>query len=126
MAWLLHGITRSEPGILRFDGNRLTFISKEKGSIFNASMDEISNLSFPWYYLGAGCKMRIQTTEYRLTFIEPNDSGSDIGLYTFARSEGAENLAGRKAAKSWKQILQNQPFKCVSSDKVTDIRKRIN
>ncbi len=104
VAWLLIGLTRSEAGILRFNGGRLAFIGEEKGRIFNASRAEISNINFPWHYFGAGCKLHIGATEDRLSFIEPVN-GVGVGLYNFGRGEGVSDLSGRKAGKAWKAIL---------------------
>ncbi|MGI8493952.1 MAG: hypothetical protein ACR2L1_01400 [Pyrinomonadaceae bacterium] len=103
-AWLLVGLARSEAGILRFDGGRLTFIGDESGCIFDASLAEISSINFPRHYFGAGCKLQIGVTEYRLSFIEPENSGG-VGLYTFGGSEDVSDLSGRKAGKAWKAIL---------------------
>lgn len=105
-AWLLVGLTRSEAGILKFDGKRLTFTGEENGCVFDVSRVEISNVNFPWHYFGAGCKLQIGATEYRLSFIEPENSGG-IGIYAFGGSEEVSELSGRKAGKAWKAALVN-------------------
>lgn len=103
-AWLLVGWTGSEPGILRFENERLIFTGEKTGRIFDTPLSEITNVNFPRQYFGAGLKMQIGATEYRLSFIEPENVGN-IGLYAYGRSDGVSDLTGRKAGKAWKSIL---------------------
>lgn len=106
VAWLLVGLTRSEPGTLKYEDGRLTFTDEENRCIFDVSLAEITNVNFPWHYFGAGLKMRIGATEYRLSFIEPENDGN-IGLYAYGIRKDVSDLTGRKAGKAWKSILIN-------------------
>lgn len=105
-AWLLVGMTRSLPGILKFENGRLNFTNDEQGKIFDVSLAEISKVNFPWHYFGAGLKLKVDGNEYRLSFIELDD-GNSVS-YNFLNSiENVTDLSGRAAGKAWKAILKN-------------------
>ena len=110
-AWLLIGMTRSIPGVLESTGGRL-ILTTEQERVFDVSLSEVTDVNFPWYYLGGGVKFKIGTESYRLSFVQPND-GSEIPYYLLARPEFGDPdtfspagiREGRQAGKAWKSIL---------------------
>ena len=89
-AWLLTGIVGSVSGVLELTGGRLAFMTEQR-SLFEVPLSRVSNVSFPWYYFGGGVKFRIGADRYRMSFVEPGESG-DIG-------------EGRRAGKAWQKVL---------------------
>ena len=59
--------------------------------IFDVSRESLTDVSFPWYYLGAGVVFSIDAKRYRFSFVEPGENG--------------DLVSGREAGKSWKQRL---------------------
>ena len=115
-AWLLIGLTRSEPGVLELADGVLAFTT-EGGRLFAASLSEVGNVRFPWYYFGGGVKLSIGSVQYRLSFVRPNDA-SDIPGRLMARTEDGGGAAllttgrkimdigeGRRAGKAWRAAL---------------------
>lgn len=94
--WRLYGITGSVPGVLVLSGGRLT-LAVEDGRGFDASLSEVRDVIFPWYYFGAGMKVTVSGECYRLSFAEPNGQ-RDPDL----RSDGALGGVGAKALRAAK------------------------
>ena len=91
-AWLLTGIVSRVPGVLELEGGRLAFVTTQR-RLFEVAVSEMSDVSFPWYYFGGGIKFRIGDERYRVSFVEPGDTG-DI-------------VEGRRAGKAWKKALSS-------------------
>ncbi|MEX0659837.1 MAG: hypothetical protein WD080_11945 [Egibacteraceae bacterium] len=120
-AWVLVGMTRNVPGILATDGQRLTFASAEE-VLLDSPMEEISEVVFPWYYFGGGCKLRVGDERIRLSFVRPNNApdATDTTLNA-ARDRVLGSLPGgqlhravgslrdigkgRAAGKAWRSVL---------------------
>jgi hypothetical protein len=115
-AWQLIGLTRSEPGVLELINGSLAFTTEE-GRLFHASLADVTNVHFPWYYFGGGVKLTVGSRRYRLSFVRPNDE-TDIPGRLMARSQdgGAAALLtagrkvrdigeGRRAGRAWRAAL---------------------
>lgn len=113
-AWRLHGLTRSEPGVLAFANGRLSYRT-EDGVVFDVPLAEVTDVVFPWYYFGGGAKLMAEGEAYRFSFVRPNDasdvpgrllarSGNPVGLVT-AGQKVVDIGAGRRAGKAWREIL---------------------
>ncbi len=119
-AWLLKGLTRSEPGVLELDNGRLAFTT-EQGRVFQAPLEDVRDITFPWYYFGGGAKLTVNNTRYRVSFVRPNDAsdvpsrllagaggaGAALGLLTVGRKV-LDIGQGRAAGKAWKAALASQ------------------
>lgn len=119
-AWVLVGMTRNVPGILATDGQRLTFASAEE-VVFDSPMEEISEVVFPWYYFGGGCKLRVGDERIRLSFVRSNNApdatdatlnaardlvlGSPGGQLQRAVGSLRDIGKGRAAGKAWRSVL---------------------
>lgn len=90
-AWLLTGLTGSVPGTLELSRGRLAFTGGPN-RYFDVPLDAVQDVNFPWHYFGGGVKFRIGAERYRVSFVQPGESG-DIG-------------EGRRVGKAWKQILK--------------------
>jgi len=90
-AWLLKGITGSISGSLKLKNKRLIYVTDDGQRLFNAHLSEVKDIIFPWYYFGAGVKLRIGANKYRFSFIEPY---SESGV-----------LVARDVGKEWKSLL---------------------
>ena len=91
--WRLSGLTGSEPGHLEIGLGRLIYSPMDASQPgFDVPLTEVSEVHFPWHYLGAGFKMRIGAERYRFSFVEPHNEAADIG-------------GGRVAGKAWKEAL---------------------
>lgn len=88
-AWLLLGLVKSVPGTLECVGERLSFTSASES--FTTPLDAIETVTFPWYYFGAGLVLVIEGKRYRLSLVEPGDTG-DI-------------VTGRALGQRWKARL---------------------
>lgn len=103
-AWQLIGTTRTKPGYLIKDEDRLIFEVEGK-KVFNAPMSEITDIVFPWYYFGGGVKMSVRTTNYRFSFVKPNGSMDPISRGKTGVQSIMSIGSGRKAGKAWKEAL---------------------
>jgi hypothetical protein len=90
-AWLLKGITGSVSGSLELKNKRLIYVTDDGQRLFNVPLSEVRDIIFPWYYFGAGVKLRIGANKYRFSFIEPY---SESGV-----------LAACDVGKEWKSLL---------------------
>ena len=114
-AWLMVGMTRTVPGVLRLESGRLSFTTEE-GPAFDLPLAEVT-AKFPWWWFGGGVALRVLGQGYRLSFVRPNGAqdvpgrllahvpgGEALGLATAARK--MEDVgAGREAGKAWKARL---------------------
>lgn len=96
--WLLVGLTRDLPGVLRLMEGRFTFTSYDDQLIFDAPLSGVSDVVFPWYYFGGGMKFSIGAERYRASFVRPTNAGGTI----------ADIPAGRRAGKLWKSALSSR------------------
>ena len=122
-AWIMHGITGSEPAVLELARGRLA-LTTEEGRVFEATLADVSDVTFPWYYFGGGAKLTVGGREYRLSFVRPNGArdtsarllqrlnfGGAVGvavdavaLYEAGR-KFHDAAVGRRAGKAWKAAL---------------------
>lgn len=114
-AWRLHGLTRSEPGVLALADDRLGYWTPE-GMVFDVPLAEVREIVFPWYYFGGGAKLTASGEAYRFSFVEPNDA-QPIPDHLLGRAFGAVGAAGvvvkktgdiargRAAGRAWKAAL---------------------
>jgi len=55
--WRLLGLTGSEPGYLEMKGERLIYQpADDPWPGFDLPLSEVSDINFPWHYLGGGSK----------------------------------------------------------------------
>lgn len=116
VAWVLKGITGSESaGLLRLGGGRLTLVG-ENGTAFDVPVNEVRDVSFPWFYFSGGMKLAANGETYRLSFVKPNNQNSYVaGVAANEIVPGAGMVAvadiagdirkGRAAGKQWKRLL---------------------
>jgi hypothetical protein len=88
--WLLQGLFKSTTGVLELTQDHLMF--KSAGEIiFATPLESLTDVSFPWYYFGAGVVLSVDSRCYRFSFVEPGENG--------------DLIEGRAAGTSWKQRL---------------------
>lgn len=113
-AWLLHGLFRSEPGVLQWTSDRLRFTT-ENDVVFDIEPANLFDVVFPWYYFGGGFTFRTAERRYRLSFVRPN--GAEVAVMRGAAAAGsplalvgaAEKIvdirSGRRVGQRWRDIL---------------------
>ncbi len=102
-AWLMVGATQSIPGWLQHDGTRLRlFTDSDQG--FDVAVDQITDVTFPWYYFGGGCKLRVAGRPVRLSFVRPNGAAAAARPGEALRSAAAI-APGRAAGRACKARL---------------------
>ncbi|MCW0214008.1 MAG: hypothetical protein OJJ54_11675 [Pseudonocardia sp.] len=121
-AWIIGGL-QNRPGYLVSAGGRITFTDGEPH--FDVALEEISDVTYPWYWFGGGVKLRAAGTLYKITFVRPNGMPSpDPSLVDAALSAlglgvtivtGAAHVdalrgladigTGRAATKRWRELL---------------------
>jgi hypothetical protein len=114
-AWLLRGLTGSEPGVLAAGGGRLRF-SAGSGTVFDVSAEEIMGAEFPWYYFGGGVKIRLPDRMVRISFVKPNGAEYvDARVLASAGNPAALGAAivkladvrdGRELGRHWREVLR--------------------
>jgi hypothetical protein len=92
--WLLKGIIASEEGTLTLKNGRLSFSTDKL--IFDSPLTEVYAVTFPWFYFGAGCALKINGTKYRFSFIQPGNT---------AGGEHASVSGARRKGRHWKAAL---------------------
>jgi hypothetical protein len=113
-AWLLHGATGSEPGILELVGDRLAFTTPDRQA-FDAHLGNVSDVVFPRHYFGGGMKLKVDGEKFRVSFVKPNGAevlearllaelGSPLAFLTVGQKV-SDIGTGRAAGKAWKQAL---------------------
>jgi len=120
-AWIMIGMSRTVPGILSYDDDRLRFASGEE-LVFDAAPKDIQEVKWPKIYMGSGCKLAIDGESYRVTFVKPNgapditdkllgDAGGVLGAagsvadLKEAMGSFGDIKKGRAAGKAWKELL---------------------
>ena len=114
-AWRMVGLTRSLPGVLELARGRLRFID-EDGVRFEATLDDLSGITFPWYYFGGGMKLTVHGNRYRLAFVRPNDAddvadrlasriGDDGAALRQVVVKVTDIRDGRAIGKRWRDLL---------------------
>jgi hypothetical protein len=77
-AWLLRGPAAGNVvGVLALANGRLSFTGP-RGTLFDASLPEVSEVSFPWYYFNGGLKLTVGGMHYRVSFLEPAGARSEL------------------------------------------------
>ncbi|MBW8483102.1 hypothetical protein [Actinomadura parmotrematis] len=130
LVWLMMGSTGSVPGELHLSDGRLVFEAYGRGAltggqlrelearagrpglgghldagragvVFDAPVDAVGAVSFPWYYFGGGMRLRVGEAPYRFSFLQPQNTRLPGDL------RGAGDIpAGRAAGRGWKQALR--------------------
>lgn len=120
-AWLLVGATRSFPGALSYDGERLRFASPEE-VVFDVPAASVQEVKWPKLWMGGGCKVKADGEEFRISFVKPNGAADitdkllgDVGGVLGAVGVGIDAKEalgsfgdvkkGRDAGKAWKDVL---------------------
>lgn len=100
-AWLLDGMIESIPGTLELRNRRLSFTAGGR-IVFDAPLETVSGVKFPWYYFGGGMKLQAGGQSYRISFVTPDNK--------FASAIGTEHSLsvtdGRKIGRSWQELLR--------------------
>lgn len=117
-AWYLIGLTRSLPGALQLTGSRLT-LATELTPLFDEPLQAIQGVSWPWWYFGGGCKIRVDGTGHRVSFVRPNGA-ADASIRLLIRDAGAAGAGhgleyalakmrdvqdGRARGRAWREVL---------------------
>ena len=105
--------------MLELADGRLGFTTEE-GRVFEAPLEEVTDVTFPWFYFGGGVKLTVAGTRYRLSFVRPNGAelvsarlmegvvggavGGAFALMT-ARQKVSDIGVGRMAGKAWRAVL---------------------
>ena len=120
-AWILIGMSRTVPGVLSHDNDRLRFATSDE-IVFDVSAKEIEEVKWPVYYMGSGCKLKAAGEQYRVSFVKPNgapditdeligDAGGVLGVVDTAADikdalgSFGDVKKGRQAGKAWKEVL---------------------
>lgn len=136
-AWLLDGPIHSCPGILHLADGRLTYLILEPGTfsdkgikiilarhgkpddtdldypieLFSHPTADITRFHVPWYYFSGGCKIDINQSQIRFSFLTPQNT-VDSTYYSEAFMKwmggGHKKISiaeGRKVGKQWKALL---------------------
>jgi hypothetical protein len=117
-AWYLIGLTRSLPGALQLVGSRLT-LATEFTPLFDEPLAAIERVTWPWWYFGGGCKIRVGGEGYRVSFVRPNGAMDTstrvvIGEAGAAGAGAALDYAlvkmrdvhgGRARGRAWREVL---------------------
>jgi hypothetical protein len=103
--WLLIGMTGNSPGVLELTDGSIRFTDADGQRVFEAPVGDVS-ATFPWYYFGGGCKIRVKATgvTHRISFVKPNGAGDAADLFIVGEKFG-DIARGRTAGKEWKAAL---------------------
>jgi hypothetical protein len=118
-AWIIGGLS-NRPGHLVSAAGRITFTDGEP--YVGVALDELADVTCPWYWFGGGVKLRAAGTLYKITLVRPDGMpspdpslvGGVLGLsLTIATGaapvDALRGLAdigtGRKATKQRREIL---------------------
>lgn len=96
-AWILHGLTGSTAGVLTLRNERLSFESADSRLAFDAALNEVSEIKFPWHLFGGGLTFGIGADNYRVSFVRPGN--------TTAEADFGDVTDGRENCKKWKTAL---------------------
>jgi hypothetical protein len=125
-AWLIMGSTGSTPGVLEVSGGHLRFTADGRGALtngqlaelerrtgraglgveldrgssvvlFDAPLEAVGDVKFPWYYFGGGMKLAVAKAPYRFSFLQPQNTQEWPGI------DGIPG--GRAAGKLWRAAL---------------------
>lgn len=114
-AWRLIGLTRNQPGLLDLADGRLAFTPLQ-GEGFDVPLAEVTGVTFPWYYIGGGVKLKAAGEAYRFSFVRPNGAehvparlvpreyASDEDPWEVEPGMG-EVARGRRVGTAWKAAL---------------------
>ena len=96
-AWRLVGLSRSIPGELHLHDGRLRYTISD-GRLFDAALEDVTDVVFPWYYFGGGMTLRVGRDAYRFSFVVPTEDYGSLG----------DIPDGRRAGKAWKAALTSR------------------
>lgn len=102
LAWRLVGLTGTDPGVLSLRTGRLRF-ETDDGVVFDVPLAAVTDVVFPWYYVGGGVKLTAGGERYRLSFVRPN--GANTGELRVATRAVHDIGEGRAAGKAWRAAL---------------------
>jgi len=115
VVWLLKGATGSTEGVLELSGGRLSLTKSghytgapftatddrgdREGRVFDAPLDAVTEVRFPWWYFGGGAKLTVAGETYRLSFLKPGNA-------TLSPLGGATDIpSGWRMGKEWRRVL---------------------
>ena len=110
-AWVKKSQLEYIYGLLSSDGKNLVFDTETKDFKFNITLNELKEISYPWYYFGGAFKAKMNNRELVVTFVTPN------GQVDFSEPELATSLPtrwgfiksigiGRKKMSAWRKIFE--------------------
>ncbi|GAA3211347.1 hypothetical protein [Actinocorallia longicatena] len=129
LTWIIMGSTGSAPGVLSLSGGRVAFEAFGRGAltmsqlrtleqrtgrpgladhltdghrvpIFEAPLEAVTNVTFPWYYFGGGMKLTIGGHPFRFSFLQPQNTRFPGDLSTLG-----ELTSGRAGGRAWKSVF---------------------
>ncbi|MGC4045670.1 MAG: hypothetical protein QM758_17905 [Armatimonas sp.] len=74
-AWLLKGLFHSTPGTLELRDDTLSLTLSNGERVFSTSLSTPYTVQFPWYYFGAGLILTLESTHYRISFLQQGEDG---------------------------------------------------
>lgn len=114
--WLLKGLTGSEPGRLRLTRERLRF-STRAGLLFDVPLQEVREVTYPWYYFGGGMKVRVGDVQHRFSFVRPNGAEHAVGralgeagdpaALVVAAGKIGDIRSGRALGRHWRAVFDS-------------------
>ncbi len=86
----------------------------EEAVLFDAPLDEIEKVDFPWYYFSGGMKLTVGGVHYRFGFDRPANTTVPMEVEDSLEElvGGLENVSqivkGRRSGKAWKSVLASR------------------
>ncbi|GAB3655406.1 hypothetical protein GCM10027589_14580 [Actinocorallia lasiicapitis] len=129
LTWIIMGATGSAPGVLSLNGGRLSFEAHHRGALtlsqlrtleqrtgrpgladhltdgyrvplFEAPLEAVGDVRFPWYYFGGGMKLKIAGQPFRFSFLQPQNTSLPGDLAT-----AGQLSTGRAGGRAWRTAL---------------------
>lgn len=134
-AWLLSGVIHSLPGVLILKEGTLRYRLLESGTmgksslkklafqynvpdlaerlqeeqpveLFEVGIRNLQQLHFPWYYFGGGMKFSLGHHQYKLSFIQPNNTKMPARFNPGQHFDNGQGIIqARRIGKQWKDLL---------------------
>lgn len=134
-AWLLKGMIHSLPGVLVLKEGTLRFTLLGSGSMGKRSLEKLAfqfnlpdlvelleadqpvelfqvgrhslqHLNFPWYYFGSGMQFGVGHHQFKLSFIQPNNTQIPARFNPGQQLDNAQGIfQARRIGQRWKEHL---------------------